>query len=83
MGTCKEQWGSWERGVTHPKGKGQLRGTGGDMSGAATAMVPSGASKSSQLCPPLGQGPALRPWWEQMCSKITGLTGPQLQYSSS
>lgn len=40
-GTCKEQWGSWETGVTHPKGKGQLRGTGGGTGGAMTAMLPS------------------------------------------
>lgn len=25
-GTCKEQGGSWETGVTHPKGKGSSEG---------------------------------------------------------
>lgn len=47
-----------------------------------TAMVPSGAAESSQPCPLLGQDLA-PPSWGQIHSKITGVTGPQLQNSSS
>lgn len=41
---------------SHPSQRqGQLRGTGENMSGAMTAMVPSGAAESSQPGPVLGQ----------------------------